>query len=250
MYLYLNLYIYICALSDWPGRQIKPLTEILEDRKLKLLGHVLRRDRQHGLHQAAFSTRSALPRETEHRRRGRPRQFWTTNNMSKVKHGKWLRRMMLHNRKYHSTRTTDRCVRGLLNKRSDTNPHSTKETQYETCNVKVLLGVTPLLSVKLSSVWHLYSVWNFCSVWHLHSVWNFCSVWSFYYTGRFRFNTPPSSERGPRFLIVGRKQVSAYALWQCPCYRLWQGKKYVCILSICICIYAYITRLSLGIDAI
>ena len=179
-----------------------------------------------------------------------------------VKHGKWLERMMLHNRKYHSTRTTDRYVRGFLNKRSDTNPHSTKETQYETCNVKVLLGVTPLLSVKLSSVWHLYSVWNFCSVWHLHSVWNFCSVWhlhsvwnfcsvwSFYYTGRFRFNTPPSSERGPRFLIVGRKQVSAYALWQCPCYRLWQGKKYVCILSICICIYAYITRLSLGIDAI
>ena len=56
---------------------------------------------------------------------------------------------MLHNRKYHSTRTTDRCVRGLLNKRSDTNPHSTKETQYETFNVKVVLSVTPLLGVKL-----------------------------------------------------------------------------------------------------
>ena len=39
---------------------------------------------QHPLHQAAFSTRSALPRETEHRRRGRPQQFWTTNNMSKA----------------------------------------------------------------------------------------------------------------------------------------------------------------------
>ena len=72
------------APSEGPGRQTKPLTEILEDRKLKLLGHVLRRDRQHPLHQAAFSTRSALPRETEHRRRGRPRQFWTTNNMSKA----------------------------------------------------------------------------------------------------------------------------------------------------------------------
>ena len=84
MYLYLNLYIYICALSDWPGRQIKPLTEILEDRKLKLLGHVLRRGRQHPLHQAAFPTRSAPPRETEHRRRGRPQQFWTTNNGSKA----------------------------------------------------------------------------------------------------------------------------------------------------------------------
>ena len=41
--------------------------------------------------------------------------------------------------------------------------------------------------------------------------------------GRFRFNnTPPSSERGPRFLIVGRKRVSAYDLWQCP-YSM--GKK-------------------------
>ena len=72
------------APSEGPERQIKPLTEILEDRKLKLLGHVLRRDRQHPLHQAAFFTRSALPRETEHRRRGRPRQFWTTNNMNKA----------------------------------------------------------------------------------------------------------------------------------------------------------------------
>ena len=75
------------------------------------------------------------------------------------------------------------------------------------------------------SVWHLHSVWNFCSVWHLHSVWNFCSVWSFCYMERFHFNnTPPSSERGPRFLIVGRKRVSAYDLWQCPCYRFWQKK--------------------------
>ena len=85
-----NEYVYrranetINSPSVGPGRQIKPLTEILEDRKLKLLGHVLRRDRRHPLHQAAFSTRSALPRETEHRRRGRPRQFWTTNNMSKA----------------------------------------------------------------------------------------------------------------------------------------------------------------------
>ena len=242
IFIYIYIYLFIYAPSDWPGRQIKLLTEILEDRKLKLLEHVLRRGRQHPLHQAAFPTRSAPPHgkpntedEAAHDNSGQLTMG--------VKHGKWLKRMMLHNRKYHSTRTTDRYVRGFLNKRSDTNPHSTKETQYETFNVKVLLGVTPLLSVKLSSVWHLYSVWNFCSVWHLHSVWNFCSVWhlrsvwnfcsvwSFYYTGRFRFNTPPSSERGPRFLIVGRKQVSAYALWQCPCYRLWQGKKYVCILS-------------------
>ena len=94
-------------------------------------------------------------------------------------------------------------------------------------SVKLLLSVTPSLSVKhLLSVWCLHSVWNFCSVWHLHSVWNFCSVWSFCYLERFHFNnTPPSSERGPRFLIVGRKRVSAYDLWQCPCYRFWPKKK-------------------------
>ena len=65
-------------------RKIKPLTEILEERKLKLLGHILRRDRNHPLHQATFSTTSALPRETEMRRVGRPRQFWTSNNMQKA----------------------------------------------------------------------------------------------------------------------------------------------------------------------
>ena len=87
---------------------------------------------------------------------------------------------------------------------------------------------------KLCSVWHLYSVWNVCSVWHLHSVWNFWSVRhllsvklllsvKFSCMGRFRVNnTPPSSERGARFLIVGRERVSAYHLWECQCYRLWQ----------------------------
>ena len=44
-------------------RKIKPLTEVLGERRLKLLGHVLRRDRQHPLHQAAFKTQSAVPRE-------------------------------------------------------------------------------------------------------------------------------------------------------------------------------------------
>ena len=70
--------------TDGPTRKIKPLTEILEERKLRLLGHVLRRERQHPLHQTTFSTTSALPRETNYRRVGRPRQFWTTNNMEKA----------------------------------------------------------------------------------------------------------------------------------------------------------------------
>jgi len=85
-----NEYVYQCANKivngaiDGPTRKIKLLTKILEERKLRLLGHVLRRDRQHPLHQTTFSTTSAVPRETNYRRVGRPRQFWTTNNMEKA----------------------------------------------------------------------------------------------------------------------------------------------------------------------
>ena len=74
------------APSEGPGRQIKPLTKILEDRKLKLLGHVLRRDRQHRytkLH-SPQDLRSHGKPNTEDEAAGRPRQFWTTNNMSKA----------------------------------------------------------------------------------------------------------------------------------------------------------------------
>ena len=70
--------------TEGNGRKIKPLTEVLEERRLKLLGHVLGREREHPLHQAAFKTQSALPRETEQRRVGRPRKFWTTSNMEKA----------------------------------------------------------------------------------------------------------------------------------------------------------------------
>ena len=67
-----------------PFRKVKPMTEKLEERKLKLLGHVLRRERQHPQHQVTFSTTSAMPRETTNRRVGRPRPCWTTNNMKKA----------------------------------------------------------------------------------------------------------------------------------------------------------------------
>ena len=46
-----------------PDRKIEPLTEVLEQRKQKLLGHVLRRERQHPQHQVTFATASAMPRE-------------------------------------------------------------------------------------------------------------------------------------------------------------------------------------------
>ena len=85
-----NEYVYkranevLGAPTEGVERKIKPLTEVLAQKRLKLLGHVLRRERQHPLHQSAFKTQSAVPRETEHRRVGRPRQFWTTTNMEKA----------------------------------------------------------------------------------------------------------------------------------------------------------------------
>ena len=60
--------------EDFP--KIRPLTEILVDKKSRLLGHVIRRPRQHPMHQVSFSTVNADFREIQNRRKGRPRQHW------------------------------------------------------------------------------------------------------------------------------------------------------------------------------
>ena len=78
-----NKYVYRRA-NEIANGVIKPLTEILAERKIRLLGHVLRRERQHPLHQSTFSTSSAIPRETNYRKVGRPRQFWTTTTMERA----------------------------------------------------------------------------------------------------------------------------------------------------------------------
>ena len=83
-YVYLRANEVLNAPTEGDGRKIRPLTEVLEQRRLKLLGHVLRRERQHPMHQLAFKTQSAIPREMEHRRVGRPRQFGTTTNIEKA----------------------------------------------------------------------------------------------------------------------------------------------------------------------
>ena len=72
------------APSVGPLRKIKPLTEILEDKRLKLLGHVLRRPRSHPQHQVTFDSFLARPKAPTLRRVGRPRKFWTTENMRKA----------------------------------------------------------------------------------------------------------------------------------------------------------------------
>ena len=50
------------APSQGPLRKIRPLTEILETKRLKLLGHVLRRPRSHPQHQVTFASYLALPK--------------------------------------------------------------------------------------------------------------------------------------------------------------------------------------------
>ena len=72
------------APSVGPLRKIKPLTKILEDKRLKLLGHVLRRPRSHPQHQVTFDSFLARPKVPTLRRVGRPRKFWTTENMRKA----------------------------------------------------------------------------------------------------------------------------------------------------------------------
>ena len=74
----------VSAPTIGPDRQIKPLTGVLDQRQLKLLVHVLRRGRQHPQHQVAFTTTSAMPREPEQRRVGKPRPNWINSNMKKT----------------------------------------------------------------------------------------------------------------------------------------------------------------------
>jgi hypothetical protein len=64
-----------------PLRKIRPLTEILETKHLKLLGHVLRRPQSYPQHQITFTSYLALPKTPSNRRVGRPRKKWTIKNM-------------------------------------------------------------------------------------------------------------------------------------------------------------------------
>ena len=61
---------------------IRPLSEVLQDKRMRLLGHVLRRPRDHPMHQTTFATASALPINIHKRRVGRPRTNWTRNTLS------------------------------------------------------------------------------------------------------------------------------------------------------------------------
>ena len=60
------------------------MSHTLEDKRLRLLGHVLRRPRQHPMHQTTFCTHRGDPISIDHKRSGRPRINWTKNNMQKA----------------------------------------------------------------------------------------------------------------------------------------------------------------------
>ena len=60
---------------------IRPLSEVLQEKRRKVLGHIIRRPRDHPQHQATFPTRNLLPQQVEHRRVGRPRAAWTYETM-------------------------------------------------------------------------------------------------------------------------------------------------------------------------
>ena len=69
------------APSQGPRRKIRPLTEMLETKHFKLLGHALRRPRSHPQHQVTFASYLALPKTPSNRRVGRPRKNWTIETM-------------------------------------------------------------------------------------------------------------------------------------------------------------------------
>ena len=68
----------------WNNSQI---SDILRDKRRKLLGHIIRRPRDHPQHEATFATRTPQPRQVQHRRVGRPRAAWTYKTMQNC----WLR---------------------------------------------------------------------------------------------------------------------------------------------------------------
>ena len=60
---------------------IRPLSQVLQEKRIKLLGHIVRRPREHPQHQTTFYTRSLIPRTVDKRRVGRPRLSWTHETM-------------------------------------------------------------------------------------------------------------------------------------------------------------------------
>jgi hypothetical protein len=74
------------------NKQIRPVSEMLADKKLSLLGHVIRREFDHPTYQVTFDTPSTTNIATpllikgpqSKRRQGRPRLNWANENMRRA----------------------------------------------------------------------------------------------------------------------------------------------------------------------
>ena len=64
--------------------KIIPVSQFLRDKKLRLLGHVYRRERSHPLQQVSFDTIDGWPKRIEMRRAGRPRANWIHKNITEA----------------------------------------------------------------------------------------------------------------------------------------------------------------------
>ena len=73
-------------------RQVRHVSEVLEGKKLSLLGHIIRRDFSHPTYQVTFDTpadaKKATPllykKPSSKRRQGRPRLNWTNENLKRA----------------------------------------------------------------------------------------------------------------------------------------------------------------------
>ena len=63
---------------------IKPLTDVLQAKKLKLLGHIMRRLNTHPQFQVTFKSKTGRVRCTNKRRVGRPRNNSAKENLRKA----------------------------------------------------------------------------------------------------------------------------------------------------------------------
>ena len=78
--------------EEWLTRQVRPVTQVLEEKKLHLLGHIIRRPFTHPLQAVTFDSGSTSPYGRPliiktcqgKRRQGRPRLHWTEENMAKA----------------------------------------------------------------------------------------------------------------------------------------------------------------------
>ena len=75
---------------------IRPLSDVLQEKRRKVLGHIIRRPRDH-------------PQQVEHRKVGRPRAAWTYETMKDC----WRRNFTIYHFKYRTGNTVGKYKHGL-----------------------------------------------------------------------------------------------------------------------------------------